>query len=111
VLGSTDDWQRWSVVVAQLSPLAAPGADGPVVEAVIRGRLALARGVTRSMLRRDHVTAARLARWIALLDGTGIELPLNPALVIEHLRLHAGTGARLRLDLAIARRMLKSEPT
>jgi hypothetical protein len=109
VLDDTEDWQGWSVVAAQLSPLAQPGADGPVVEAVRQGRVALARGITRAVLRRDHTTAARLARWVALLGGTGVELPLDPALVIEHIRLHAGTGPRLLLDLAIARCLLGSE--
>jgi hypothetical protein len=111
VLYDTGDWQRWSVVAAQLAPLAQPRADGPVVSAVRGGRVALARGVTRAVLRRDFTTAARLARWIALLDGMGVGLPLDSALVIEHLRLHAGADPRLRLDLAIAGGMVGAERT
>ncbi|MBW4716428.1 hypothetical protein [Saccharothrix obliqua] len=105
-LDAHDDWPRWSVRAAQLSSLALPGVGGPVVEAVRCGRQALARGVTRALLRRDHVTAARLARWAALLAGTGVEVPLDLALLLEHIRLHGGAGPRMLLDLAIARHVL-----
>ncbi|WP_121011347.1 hypothetical protein [Saccharothrix australiensis] len=102
VLGPVEEWPRWSAVVAQLYPLALPGVDGPVVAAVSREPLALARGTTRAVLRRDHATAARLARWVALL---GDRVPLDVHALLTHLRLHAGTGARLLLDLAVARRL------
>ncbi|MBB5953630.1 hypothetical protein FHS29_000200 [Saccharothrix tamanrassetensis] len=104
VLGPAEQWQRWSVAVAQLSMLALPGADGPVVEAVSGEPLALARGTTRAVLRRDHATAARLARWVALLRDI---VPLDPVALVEHLRLHAGNDARLLLDLAVARHLAK----
>ncbi|MGM1064851.1 hypothetical protein [Saccharothrix sp. Mg75] len=99
VLGPADDWSRWAVAVAQLSSLALPGAGGPVVEAVAREPLALSRGATRAVLRRDYPTAARLARWVALLAD---DVPLDPAPLLEHLRLHAAGEPRLLLDLAIA---------
>ncbi|WP_367128752.1 hypothetical protein [Saccharothrix sp. HUAS TT1] len=110
VLGPAADWPRWSVVVAQLSPLAQPTVDGPVAPAVAREALALARGATRAVLRRDHVTAARLARWVALLSRRGVEAPLDPWLLTEQLRLNAGAGPRMLLDLAIARHLLGGEP-
>jgi hypothetical protein len=110
VLGDSEDWQRWSVAVAQLSPLAQHGAGGVIADLVCRDRVELVRGVTRAVLRRDHNTAARLARWVALVSSTGVGLPLDPALLIEHIRLHAGTDPRLQLDLAIARHLLGSEP-
>ncbi|MGZ3145546.1 DUF6895 family protein [Lentzea chajnantorensis] len=107
LLGPAEQWARWSVAVAQLSPLALPGLDGPVFEAVAGAPLALARGTTRAVLRRDYATAARLVRWVALLAD---RVPLDAALLVEHLRLHAGADARLLLDLAIAERVLAAEP-
>lgn len=110
LLGPASDWSRWSVVVAQLSPLAQPGVGGPVAAAVAGEPLALARGVTRAVLRRDHVTAARLARWVALLHREGVELALDPGLLVEQIRLNAGAGTRLLLDLAVARHLLGETP-
>lgn len=107
LLGPVENWQRWSVNVAQLSALALPGMDGPLFEAVVTGELALARGVTRAVLRMDYTTAARLARWVALLADAGVRTSLDPILLVDRIRLHAGTGARLRLDVAIARRLLE----
>lgn len=110
VLGSARDWPRWSVRAAQLSPLALPGIGGPVVEAVHRDASALARGAVRAALRRDHATTARLVRWIALVTRSGVRLPLEPVLLLDHVRLHAGAEPRLLLDLAIARRLLEAVP-
>ncbi|MDR6593210.1 hypothetical protein ACFFSW_05245 [Saccharothrix longispora] len=103
VLGDPGDWPRWSVAVAQLSSLALPGLGGPVHDAVAAEPLALARGATRALLRRDHTTAARLARWVALLAD---RVPLDAPLLLEHLGLHAGADARLLLDLTVAGRVL-----
>ncbi|MFK4066467.1 hypothetical protein [Streptomyces sp. NPDC029674] len=107
---SGDPWQRWSVRMGQLSPLALPYLDGPVHAAARAAPQALARGATRAMLRRDYPTAARIARWLALLAYEGVSLPLDPAPLVEHLRLHGG-GPRLALDAEIARRLLGPETT
>jgi hypothetical protein len=120
-LGDARSWQQWAVRVAQLSPLALlplalfPSTPSPldssVTSAVAAEATALALGVSRAMLRRDYTTAARLARWTALLAGMAdVESPLDPVLLVEHLRLHAGAGPRLLLDLAVARRLLALEP-
>jgi hypothetical protein len=115
-LGDARSWQQWAVRVAQLSPLALfPFTPSPVdcavTSAVAGEATALALGVSRAMLRRDYTTAARLARWTALLARMAdVELPLDPVLLVEHLRLHAGAGPRLLLDLAVARRLLALEP-
>ncbi|MFI6642596.1 hypothetical protein [Streptomyces sp. NPDC050504] len=101
-------WQVWSVRMGQLSPLALPGLDGPVHGAARSAPLALARGATRAVLRRDFPTAARITRWLALLAADGVPLPLDPVPLVEHLRLHGG-GPRLGLDVAIARRLLALE--
>lgn len=101
-------WQRWSVRMGQLSPLALPGLEGPVHSAARAAPLALARGATRAVLRRDFPTAARITRWLALLGAEGVPLPLDPVPLLEHLRLHGG-GPRLALDVAIARRLLALE--
>ncbi|GAA4665733.1 hypothetical protein [Streptomyces youssoufiensis] len=105
------DWQRWSVRMGQLSPLALPGLDGPVHRAARGAPLALARGASRALLRRDHPTAARIVRWLALLGSDGVPLPLELPPLIEHLELFGGGGPRLALDLAIARRLLALEPS
>ncbi|WJV44247.1 hypothetical protein [Streptomyces flavofungini] len=105
---SDTDWQRWSVRMGQLSPLALPGLEGPVHTAARAAPLALARGATRAVLRRDFPTAARITRWLALLGAEGTRLPLDPVPLLEHLRLHGG-GPRLGLDVAIARRLLGGE--
>ncbi|MFF8644263.1 hypothetical protein [Streptomyces sp. NPDC015345] len=98
-------WQLWSVRMGQLAPLALPGLEGPVLDAARAAPLALARGATRAALRRDFPTAARIARWLALLSAEGVPLPFDPAPLVEHLRLHGG-GPRLALDVAIAGRLL-----
>ncbi|MCF3124243.1 hypothetical protein IPZ68_31710, partial [Streptomyces arenae] len=101
-------WQAWSVRMGQLSPLALPGLDGPVHAAARAAPLALARGATRAVLRRDYPTAARIARWLALLGAEGRPLPLDPVPLVDHLRLYGG-GPRLALDVAIAGRLLGVE--
>ncbi|WAL99702.1 hypothetical protein [Streptomyces sp. Je 1-369] len=109
--GSADtEWQRWSVRMGQLSPLALPGLEGPVHSAARTGAapLALARGATRAMLRHDFPTGARIARWLVLLHTEGVPLPLDPVPLVEHLGLY-GAGPRLALDVAIARRLLGLE--
>jgi hypothetical protein len=67
------DWNRWSVLMGQLCSLALPGLDGPVHAAARNAPLALARGATRAVLRRDYPTAARIARWLAWLRFDGAE--------------------------------------
>ncbi|MFF8652696.1 hypothetical protein [Streptomyces huasconensis] len=101
-------WQRWSVRMGQLSPLALPGLDSPVRDAARAAPLALARGATRAVLRRDFPTAARITRWLALLSAEGVPIPFDPVPLVEHLRLHGG-GPRLALDVAIAGRLLALE--
>ncbi|WP_406390934.1 hypothetical protein [Streptomyces sp. NBC_00887] len=109
-LAGTGHWQTWSVRMAQLSPLATLGLDGPVHDAARGGALPLSRGVSRSILRRDFPTAVRLIRWLARLRYDGTELPLDPALAAEHVWLVGGAGARTALDLAIVRHLLERRP-
>ncbi|GGY99022.1 hypothetical protein CP967_04390 [Streptomyces nitrosporeus] len=104
------DWRPWSVRMSQLAPLATTGLDGPVHDAARTGALPLSRGVTRSLLRRDFPTAARLVRWLAWLRYEGVELPLDPALAAEHIWLVGGAGPRTALDLVIARHLLGARP-
>ncbi|MEU6233988.1 hypothetical protein [Kitasatospora sp. NPDC047058] len=103
-------WPRWSVVMAQLSALALPGLDGAVHELARRHDLALARGAVRSMIRRDHRTAARLARWLARTAADGVPPRLELAPVIDRIRLAGDGSARTALDLAIAERLWKERP-
>lgn len=104
------DWRTWSVRMAQLSPLATLGLDGPVHEAARAGALPLSQGVSRSILRRDFPTAVRLIRWLAWLHHEGTELPVDPGLAAEHVWLVGGAGPRTALDLAIVRHFLERGP-
>ncbi|MEE1941362.1 hypothetical protein V1L54_18440 [Streptomyces sp. TRM 70361] len=99
-------WRVWSLRMAQLSPLALPGVDGPVHEAAARRSHALARGTARAMLRRDYPIAACLARWLAHSAHRGARPCLDVAAVVRHIELHGVGGARTALDTAIARRLL-----
>ncbi|MFB7471896.1 hypothetical protein [Kitasatospora sp. NPDC056184] len=95
------DWPQWSVAMARLSALALPRLDGPVHELARRHSLTLARGVTRSMLRRDYRTAARLSRWLAWneADGGPAHLELGP--VLDRIRAVGDGSSRMWLELAI----------
>ncbi|MFJ1705941.1 hypothetical protein [Kitasatospora sp. NPDC088346] len=109
--GGPGDWPAWSVPMSQLSCLALPGLDSAVHESARRSPLALARGTTRSLLRRDHRVAARLVRWLAWVQTTGTPVPIEVAPVVRHLALVGGGGSRTALDLEIARRLLAEEPS
>jgi hypothetical protein len=91
-------------VLAALAPLALPGLGDPFKVSVRRRSHDVARGVVRAMLRRDHPTAARLARWLALAEHHGGAAVLDLLAVLDHLDLEA-TEARTALDTAIARRL------
>lgn len=106
VLGPVTEWARWSVAVAQLSSLAHPGATGPVVDAVAAQPLALCRGVLRTVLRRDFTTACRLTRWVALLHAKGVRLPVDPAVLVDHVGLRVDAEPRRLLNLAVARHLV-----
>ncbi|MFJ8869470.1 hypothetical protein ACIRD6_27350 [Streptomyces sp. NPDC102473] len=103
----TGEWSAWSVRMAQLAPLATLGLDGPVHAAARGGALALSRGFSRSILRRDFPTAGRLVRWLAWLRHEGVGLPLDPDVAVEHVHLVGGAGPRAALDLAITRHFLE----
>ncbi|APU15154.1 MULTISPECIES: hypothetical protein [Actinoalloteichus] len=103
--GRQPGWVSWCSVMARLSTLALPGVYCPLHEDARRFSADLERGVTRSMLRRDHRTAARLARWLAAGDGAGSELSLSA--VLRHLELVAGGDPRVSLDVVVAGRMLE----
>ncbi|MFD8597902.1 hypothetical protein ACFV1L_23135 [Kitasatospora sp. NPDC059646] len=98
-------WQRWSVLMAQLCCLALPTLDSPVHQRAREHPLALARGATRAMLRRDHRTATRLARWLAWLQSTGTPLALELRPLLRQLALTGDGTARTALDLAVAERL------
>ncbi|MCG8919775.1 hypothetical protein L6E12_28775 [Actinokineospora sp. PR83] len=106
VLGPVEQWARWSVAVAQLSCLAHPGATGPVVDAVSAQPQALCRGVLRAVLRRDFTIACRLTRWVAMVHATGVRLPVDPVVLIDHVALRVGSESRPLLDLAVARHLV-----
>ncbi|TDB84733.1 hypothetical protein E1264_23545 [Actinomadura sp. KC216] len=97
------DWRAWSAALAALAALAVPGLDSPLHRCAAAGGLALARGATRSVLRRDLPVAAALTRWLALpaLDAS----PLRTTLLIEHIAACDGTPRTL-LHTQIAAHLL-----
>jgi hypothetical protein len=103
-LGRDRGWLPWVAVLAQLSPLAFPGVDSPMRAQVRRDRRDVARGVTRAMLRRDYLTAARLVRWLSAEDEPGADAWFALEPVMRHLEVVAEPDARLLLELALARR-------
>ncbi|MYS23349.1 MULTISPECIES: hypothetical protein [unclassified Streptomyces] len=106
---TTGDWQTWVRWMARLSPLALPGLNGPVREQAARRTLDLSRGLARSMLRRDHPTAARLARWVALAPRSVAVPGMDIAAVVTHLELCGATGARTVMNTAVARLLLAGD--
>ncbi|MGW0537968.1 hypothetical protein [Streptomyces sp. NPDC003032] len=100
-------WAAWSAALARLAPLALPPVEGPARQEALHRRLDLRRGLTRALLRRDHLVAARLARWLAL-DAHGTEEPLlTPAL--DHLAVLAADRHRVLFEIAVARRLREGE--
>lgn len=110
VAGDPAAWRDWSATMAQLSVLAVPGLDSPVHELARHNPLALARGATRAVLRRDHPTAAALGRWLALLHTEGIALALDASSLAEHVGILGGGESRTALDSGIAQDMLQGVP-
>jgi hypothetical protein len=105
--GAEQAWKSWSVWLTPLSVLAMPGLDSAVHRMVRANPLAVVRGATRSVLRRDYPSAAALARWVALLAVDGVAVPLDAGLLAAHVRLLGGADTRTALDIAIAERMLQ----
>ncbi|MFE4371749.1 hypothetical protein ACFRMN_26635 [Streptomyces sp. NPDC056835] len=106
VVETEGDWRAWAQWMARLSPLALPDLAGPVSERAADRTLDLSRGLTRSMLRRDYPTAARLARWIALAPGEVAVPGMDIAAVVTHLELCGATGVRTVVNTAIARLLI-----
>lgn len=96
-------WMVWTQALAQLSPLVAPGLDGGIHADARRYQLDVARGVTRAMLRRDHLTAARLVRWLAARGDVPMDPPFSVAPVLRQLELVAEPDPRLQMEITMAR--------
>ena len=97
-------WREGARVLTRLAPLALPGVPGPFPEPPAAHLTTACRGLVRSLLRRDHATAARLARWVAF-AARDTPAPLDVAPALRHLELCGGNGARIALDIEIARRL------
>ncbi len=102
-VGRERGWVAWVGMLAQLSPLAVPGLDSVLHADVRRYPLDVARGVIRSMLRRDHLTAARLLRWLATCGDAAMDPPFSVEPVLRQLELVAEPDPRLWLEMAMTR--------
>ncbi|RNL82089.1 hypothetical protein EFW17_20185 [Halostreptopolyspora alba] len=103
----SEPWPTWAVGMARLSTLALPHLEGATRTQALARRTDLARGMARAMLRRDHHTAARLARWLALDQRSAPEPLLGSAL--DHLALLGVDESRTALEIALARRIAQPE--
>jgi hypothetical protein len=110
-------WPAWAGRLTQLAPLATPGLDSPVHEQTRRRSLDTARGVTRAVLRRDHLSAARLVRWLAALPAlvvpartSSVATVMEPEPALRHLELLGGADPRLHLEIALARAAIREVP-
>ena len=110
-------WPAWAGLMTQLAPLATPFLDSPAHEQARRRPLDLARGVTRAVRRRAHLSAARLLRWLAILPGPMREhgtdsgaTVVAPEPVLRHLELLGGANPRLHLEITLARILLGDMP-
>lgn len=105
--GDQGEWLPWTTTLARLSPLALIGLDSPLHQQARQHRLDIARGVTRSMMRQDLLTAARLTRWlVASSNGPAADLPLQPEPVLSHVELLAEADPQLVLEIIMTRRGL-----
>ncbi|HEX4099005.1 MAG TPA: hypothetical protein VHY21_00460 [Pseudonocardiaceae bacterium] len=102
-------WLVWSATVTRLAMLALPAVGGPVREQVRRRQRDIWRGLARAMLRHDHLSAARLARWLALDAAVSPESSPESLLgaVLCHLELFTAPPPRVRLEIALARRLVE----
>ncbi|MFF4397504.1 hypothetical protein [Streptomyces sp. NPDC001480] len=103
-------WQAVSAAMAPLYCLTLPGLPSPFSDPPGRHARAVSQGVTRALLRRDHTTAARLARWAAFATARGSRTHLDLPAALRHLELYGGNDAHTALDVAIAR-LLTARPT
>lgn len=101
-------WPQWSVVMSQLAPLTLCPVELAVHEHARRHAADLERGVVRCLLRRDHPTATRLARWLTL---PGMPCRLDLPAILRHLGFYLTGGTRAALDLAIAERTVRRRVT
>ncbi|MEU0271563.1 hypothetical protein [Streptomyces sp. NPDC006307] len=99
------DWVSFAQCLARMSPLALPGCESAVAELARRRSLDVSRGVVRAMLRRDYPTAARLARWSALVNGRGAAEALRLEPVVAHVVQCGSSSARMALDVAVLQRL------
>lgn len=96
-------WVGWAGMLAQLSPLASPHLECPIHLDAGRYRQDTARGVTRSLLRRDYLTTARLARWFAAGGDRPMDPPFRLEPVLRQLELVAPPDPRLLLEVMVTR--------
>lgn len=106
--GDQSGWLQWSSMLTRLSPLAFAGLDSPLHEQARQRRLDTARGVTRSILRQDPLTAARLTRWLVTSSTGAANVPLRPEPVLRHLELLADPDPQLSLEIIMTRRGLEA---
>ncbi|MBK3594970.1 MULTISPECIES: hypothetical protein [Streptomyces] len=120
VPGMGGPWPTRAAALVRLSSLALPSLAGPVAARTAHHSLDVRRGLVRALLRRDLLSAARLARWLALTDAQADRAPALPdtadpvraaaevpvGSAVEHIALLAADEPRVQLEIEVTRRLL-----
>ncbi|ANW20325.1 hypothetical protein [Streptomyces clavuligerus] len=101
--GLAADWMSLTAVLVPLASAAHPFTDTALRTQLAGRRLDLSRGLVRALLRRDLLSAARMARWLVLDASATVPDLVGPAL--EHLATLGADDPRVQLEVAVARRL------
>ncbi|MER6910992.1 hypothetical protein ABT354_04885 [Streptomyces sp. NPDC000594] len=106
--GLAPDWMSLTAVLVPLASAAHPFTDTALRSQLAGRRLDLSRGLVRALLRRDLLSAARMARWLVLDTPAAAPDLVTPAL--EHLEVLGADDPRVQLEVAVARRLMARTP-
>ncbi|GLF93838.1 hypothetical protein [Streptomyces yaizuensis] len=104
--GLAPDWMSLTAILVPLASAAHPFTDAVLRSQLAGRRLDLSRGLVRALLRRDLLSAARMARWLVLDATTPAAAPELVAPALEHLAVLGADDPRVLLEVAVARRLM-----
>ncbi|GAA0917633.1 hypothetical protein [Nonomuraea longicatena] len=93
-------WVAMAAELVRMTGAAPPFAEQDVRAHLARRHLDVGRGLVRALLRRDLLSAARLARWLGPADAR------LTAPVLDYLEIAGTDDARVTLETAITRRLM-----